>query len=135
MNNFFEFKGINEYSPLVLAYMGDAALEVLVRQRLILEGQTASGKMNKLALSFVKATEQSKAVDLILPHLTEEEQDVYKRGRNAHGISAPKSAATGEYRRATGFEALFGWLYMTEQKERMRVLFEIAFPKDRQASE
>ena len=113
-----------------LAYMGDAALEVLVRERLILEGQTASGKMNKLALSFVKATEQSKAVDLILPHLTEEEQDIYKRGRNAHGISAPKSAATGEYRRATGFEALFGWLYMTGQEERMRILFEIAFPRD-----
>ena len=113
-----------------LAYMGDAALEVLVRERLILEGQTASGKMNKLALSFVKATEQSRAVDRILPHLTEEEEAVYKRGRNAHGISAPKSAATGEYRRATGFEALFGWLYLMERGERMRTLFDLAFPKD-----
>lgn len=115
-----------------LAYMGDAALEVLVRERLILEGQTLSGKMNKLALSFVKATEQSRAVDFILPHLTEEEEAVYKRGRNAHGISAPKSAATGEYRRATGFEALFGWLYLQKDTERMRILFDLAFPKEEQ---
>jgi ribonuclease-3 family protein len=117
-----------------LAYMGDAALETLVRERLILDGQTQSGKMNKLALSFVKATEQSRAVDLILPHLTEEEQAIYKRGRNAHGISAPKSAGTGEYRRATGFEALFGWLYLTEQEQRMRLLFDLAFPKERAAT-
>jgi ribonuclease-3 family protein len=107
-----------------LAYMGDAALETLVRERLILDGQTQSGKMNKLALSFVKATEQSRAVDLILPHLTEEEQAIYKRGRNAHGISAPKSAGTGEYRRATGFEALFGWLYLKGEINRIKELFE-----------
>ncbi|MBQ8400250.1 MAG: ribonuclease III [Clostridia bacterium] len=116
-----------------LAYMGDAALEVLVRERLLLLGHTNSGKMNKLALSYVKATEQSKAVERILPHLTEQEEEIYKRGRNAHGISAPKSAPTGEYRRATGFEALFGWLYMTRQQERMTALFELAFPKETQS--
>ena len=119
-------------SGTTLAYMGDAALEVLVRERLIGRGQTDSGKMNKMALSFVKATEQSRAVDLILPHLSEEEEAIYKRGRNAHGISAPKSAGTGEYRRATGFEALFGFLYLTKQEERMRVLFDIAFPEQGQ---
>ena len=119
-------------SGATLAYMGDAALEVLVRERLIDRGQTDSGKMNKMALSFVKATEQSRAVDLILPHLSEEEEAIYKRGRNAHGISAPKSAGTGEYRRATGFEALFGFLYLTKQEERMRVLFDIAFPEQGQ---
>ncbi len=112
-----------------LAYMGDAVLEVLVRQRLIESGQTQSGKMNKLALSFVKATEQSKAVDRILPHLDEEEEAIFKRGRNAHGISAPKSAATGEYRRATGFEALFGYLWLGEKTERAEELFALAFPE------
>ena len=113
-----------------LAYMGDAALEVLVRRRLIENGQTQSGKMNKLALCYVKATEQSKAVDRILPVLTEEEHAIFKRGRNAHGISAPKSAQTAEYRRATGFEALFGYLFLTNDRARMEELFEVAFPQD-----
>ena len=112
-----------------LAYMGDAVLEVLVRRRLVENGQTQSGKMNKLALSFVKATEQSKAVDRILPHLDEEEEAVYKRGRNAHGISAPKSAGTGEYRRATGFEALFGYLWLEGKTARAEELFALAVPE------
>lgn len=112
-----------------LAYMGDAVLEVLVRRRLVENGQTQSGKMNKLALSFVKATEQSKAVDRILPHLDEEEEAIYKRGRNAHGISAPKSAGTGEYRRATGFEALFGYLWLEGKTARAEELFALAFPE------
>ncbi|MBQ8215459.1 MAG: ribonuclease III [Clostridia bacterium] len=112
-----------------LAYVGDAVLEVLVRRRLVEGGQTQSGKMNKLALSFVKATEQSKAVDRILPHLDEEEEAVYKRGRNAHGISAPKSAGTGEYRRATGFEALFGYLWLEGKTARAEELFALAFPE------
>ena len=112
-----------------LAYMGDAVLELMVRRRLIEGGQTQSGKMNKLALSFVKATEQSKAVDRILCHLTEEELEIFKRGRNAHGISAPKSAATGEYRRATGFEALFGYLWLKGKTERAEQLFLLAFPE------
>ena len=112
-----------------LAYMGAAVLEVLVRRRLVENGQTQSGKMNKLALSFVKATEQSKAVDRILPHLDEEEEAVYKRGRNAHGISAPKSAGTGEYRRATGFEALFGYLWLEGKTARAEELFALAFPE------
>ena len=113
-----------------LAYLGDAVLEVLVRQRLLAKGQTNSGKMNKLALLFVKATEQSRALERILPLLNEKEQELYKRGRNAHGICAPKSAATGEYRRATGFEALFGWLYLTNQQERMEQLFLAAYPEE-----
>ena len=75
-----------------LAYVGDAAFEVLVRRRLIEEGQTQSGKMSRLALSYVKATAQSEAADRILPLLTEEESDIFRRGRNAHGISAHMSA-------------------------------------------
>lgn len=112
-----------------LAYVGDAAFEVLVRRRLIEEGQTQSGKMSRLALSYVKATAQSEAADRILPLLTEEESDIFRRGRNAHGISAPKSAGTGEYRRATGLEALFGFLYLSGQDARAKELFLAAFPK------
>ena len=111
-----------------LAYVGDAAFEVLVRRRLIEEGQTQSGKMSRLALSYVKATAQSEAADRILPLLTEE-SDIFRRGRNAHGISAPKSAGTGEYRRATGLEALFGFLYLSGQDARAKELFLAAFPK------
>ncbi len=116
-------------SGAALAYAGDAAYELLVRRRLIDEGHTRPGEMSKLALSYVKATAQSEALERISPHLTEEENDIFRRGRNAHGISAPKSAGTGEYRRATGLEALFGWLCLTEQKARAEELFELAFPR------
>lgn len=116
-----------ELNGTALAYIGDAALELLTRRYLISLGLTGSGKLNHLALRFVKATEQSKAVDNILPHLSEEEEYIYKRGRNAGGISAPKSASTLEYRRATGFEALFGWLDLTGQNKRADELFELAY--------
>ena len=86
-----------------LAYVGDASLEVMVRRFLVGLGITGSGKLNRLALDFVRATAQSAAVDNILPHLDEDESYIYKRGRNAHGISIPKSASAREYRRATGF--------------------------------
>ena len=113
-----------------LAYLGDAVFETLVRRRLIDEGQTRTGQMNKLALSFVKATAQSAAAERILPHLTEEEGDVFRRGRNASGLSVPKSADAAAYRRATGFEALFGWLALRGEDARAKELFDLAFPRD-----
>ena len=113
-----------------LAYIGDAVFELQVRKRLIDEGETQSGRMNKIALSYVKATAQSAAIERLQPYLTPEEEDIYKRGRNAHGISAPKSAGMGEYRRATGFEALFGWLYLRGEQKRIEELFVYAFPKE-----
>lgn len=113
-----------------LAYLGDAVLEVMTRQHLLSLGVTNLGKLNRMALSYVKAVKQSEAVDRILPHLTPEEEAVYRRGRNAHGISAPKSASVGEYRRATGMEALFAYLYLGNEIERMEQLFAIAFPDD-----
>ena len=110
-----------------LAYVGDASLEVMVRRFLVGLGITGSGKLNRLALDFVRATSQSAALDNILPHLTEEESYIYKRGRNAHGISIPKSASAREYRRATGFEALFGYLELSGKTERAAELFELAY--------
>lgn len=121
---------IHDLSGATLAYLGDAAFEVLVRERLIRAGGTQSGKMNKEALSFVKATSQSDAAERILPFLSEEESDIFRRGRNAHGISAPKSADTATYRRATGFEALFGWLYLCGNTARQKELFDLAFPEN-----
>ena len=110
-----------------LAYVGDASLEVMVRRFLVGLGITGSGKLNRLALDFVRATAQSAAVDNILPHLDEDESYIYKRGRNAHGISIPKSASAREYRRATGFEALFGYLELSGRTARAKELFELAY--------
>ena len=110
-----------------LAYLGDAVLEVLVRRYLLRLGITDSGELNRLALRFVKATAQSAGMERLLPHLTEEEEYLYKRGRNAHGLSAPKSASAVEYRRATGMEALFAALDLAGEHNRAAELFSIAF--------
>jgi len=113
-----------------LAYLGDAVLELLTRQYLLGSGVTDVGKLNAMALSYVKATAQSEAVERLLPHLTEEETAVFKRGRNAHGVAIPKSASASQYRRATGLEALFGYLYVNGRNERMKTLFRIAYALD-----
>lgn len=110
-----------------LAYLGDCVLELITREYLIQTGVTDVGKLNREALDFVRATRQAEAVSRILPLLDEEEAAFFKRGRNANGISAPKSASVAEYRRATGLEALFAHLYLTEKTERMRDLFRHAF--------
>jgi len=118
---------INSLSGSTLAYLGDAVLEVLVRRYIISLGIANGGKLSKLALGFVKATAQSAGMDKLDGHLTEEEEYVYKRGRNAHGISIPKSASAVEYRRATGMEALFGYLDLTGRTERAEEIFKIAY--------
>lgn len=110
-----------------LAYLGDAVIEVLVRRYLISLGIADGGTLSHMALDFVRATAQSAGMDRLLPHLTEDEEYIYKRGRNANGISIPKSASAREYRRATGMEALFAYLDLTGQAERARQLFDIAY--------
>ncbi|MBE6672830.1 MAG: ribonuclease III [Ruminococcaceae bacterium] len=116
-------------SGLTLAYLGDAVLEVQTRKRLLSLGITDLKTLNKEALSYVRAVDQSAAVERILPHLSEDEEAIFKRGRNSHGVSAPKSATVAEYRRATGMEALFGWLYLKEEHARIEELFALAFPR------
>ena len=112
-----------------LAYLGDAVMELMTREKLLATGVTDVGRLNKLALSYVRATAQSEAVERVLPLLTEEESEVFKRGRNAHGISAPKSASTADYRRATGLEALFAYLWLRGEDDRRRELFAAAYPE------
>ena len=116
----------NEYSPLVLAYLGDVVVELAVRERLVRAGNVPPEKLHEKAMLFVTAEKQSEAVERILPHLTEAEAETYKRGRNAKA-RVPKSASAAEYRRATGLECLFGHLYLSENKDRINELFEIAF--------
>lgn len=123
----FELDSPSSLNGLSLAYLGDSVLEVITRQYLLTKGITDVGRLNKMALSYVKATAQSEAVERILPHLTEEEEHVFKRGRNAHGIKIPRSASAPQYRRATGLEALFGYLYINGRAERMKELFIIGF--------
>lgn len=115
---------LNEYSGAALAYLGDSVMEVLVRQMLVMRGIGNSGKLSALSLDYVRATNQSRGLEGILPHLTEEEQGVYHRGRNAAGAH-PKSASVNDYRRATGLEALFGYLHLKGDTDRLETLFAI----------
>lgn len=117
----------SQLNGTTLAYLGDCVLELITREYLIQTGITDVGKLNREALTFVQATRQAEAVTRLLPLLDEEELAFFKRGRNANGISAPKSASIAEYRRATGLEALFAHLYLHEKTERMRFLFRMAF--------
>lgn len=118
----------NEYNPLVLAYIGDSLYDVYVRSRIIAEhGGLNANKMHIMSTKFVKAHGQSEAVSVIMDRLDENELAAYKRGRNAKSYTVPKNADVGEYRRATGFEALMGWLYISGREDRMNELMEISF--------
>lgn len=118
---------IKEVSTEALAYLGDCVIELKVRELLVCRGISGSGNLNRESLSFVKATAQAKAMHRIIPLLTEEETAVYKRGRNMSGGNVPKSATVSEYRAATGMEALFGYLHLTGQRERIDILFDAAY--------
>ena len=110
-----------------LAYLGDAVIERWVRQRLLNKGVCGSGRLNKEALRYVKATAQSEAVKVLLPLLTDEELSVWKRGRNSHCGSVPKSAEVSQYRAATGLEVLCGWLRLKGQDDRIAYLLESGY--------
>lgn len=111
-----------------LAYLGDSVLEVLVRRMLIDRGIYQSRKLNRAALEYVTATKQATAAERILPLLSEEENTVFHRGRNLDHANIPKSATKSEYLMASGFEALFGYLYLAGEQARMEELFRAAYP-------
>ena len=119
---------IKEVSTEALAYLGDCVLELKVREKLVNLGISGSGNLNRSSLAFVKATAQARAMQNILPLLTEEETAVYKRGRNMSSGNVPKSATMSEYRSATGMEALFGYLHLLGEFERIDQLFSAAYP-------
>lgn len=112
------------YSPNILAFFGDSVYETLVREDIVRNHQTNAGRLHALAVERVRAGFQSEAVNAVEPLLTEKEADVLRRGRNAGGISIPKSAKASEYRRATALETLFGYLALSGQNERIRELFD-----------
>ena len=117
-------KEINAMSALALAHMGDAVFELQVRTMLCTGGMCVNGNLHRETIARVCAPAQAVFTDRILPLLTEEERAVYKRGRNAHVHAIPKNATASQYGKATGLEALFGWLHLMGQQERITELFQ-----------
>lgn len=115
---------VNQYSPLTLAFLGDSVYEQLVRERLVLEANRPVGQLHKMAVERVRANFQARAAQVIAPLLTGEEEAVFKRGRNATANTVPKSSNPLEYRRATGLECLFGYLYLKGETGRLDLLFQ-----------
>lgn len=109
-----EDKDLRTYSPLTLAYIGDGIYELVIRTILVKKGNCPVNQLHRKASSLVKAGAQSSMMEVIEPMLTEEEHGVYKRGRNAKSPTMAKNATMADYRRATGFEALMGYLYLKE---------------------
>ena len=117
-----------DYAPLSLAYIGDGVYELYVRSRIIKENpDLPAHKLHKEAIKYVKAEAQSRSIEAMLPYLTEAETAQFKRGRNAKSPTSAKNASIVDYRRATGFEALIGFLYINKSNERLDELMTIAF--------
>ena len=114
---------IDAISNLGLAHMGDCVYEILCRAYLCTRGGKTVDKLHRETINMVKATTQAKFADKMLPLLTEEEMAHYRRGKNAHVHAVPKSATPAEYAKATGVEALFGYLYLSGQKDRANEIF------------
>ena len=129
MENYFapsmDRRSINAISALGLAHLGDAVFEVMVRSWLCTNGRTLVRNLHRETVAHVCAPAQARRMERMLPLLNEEELACYRRGRNAHSHAAPRAATEAEYHAASGLEALFGWLYLRGQNERIEELFAI----------
>lgn len=121
---------IRSYSPLTLAYIGDGVYELVIRTILVKKGNCPVNRIHRKTSSLVKASAQSAIMEKIEGHLTQEEHDIYRRGRNAHSPTMAKHATMAEYRRATGFEALMGYLYLKEEYTRMLTLIRMGIGEE-----
>lgn len=110
---------VRAYSPLTLAYIGDAVYDVIIRTVVVERSNRPANELHKKTSSFVKAQTQAEMIEVLQPFLSEEEEAVYKRGRNAKSYTSAKNATIGDYRKATGFEALVGYLYLQDRTERV----------------
>ncbi|WP_029230838.1 Mini-ribonuclease 3 [Butyrivibrio sp. VCB2006] len=120
---------IRTYSPLTLAYIGDAFFDIIIRSILVNKGNTAVNNLHKRASSIVKAQTQSAMVKALMDDLTQEEQDYYRRGRNSKPHTKAKNASTIEYLDATGFEAVMGFLYLTGDLDRAMELVNMGIER------
>lgn len=125
-----EDQDLRSYSPLTLAYIGDGVYELIIRTILVKKGNCPVNRLHKKASSLVKAGAQSAIMEVIEEELTPEELSVYRRGRNAHSPTMAKHATMTDYRRATGFEALMGYLYLKEDYTRMLTLVRMGIGED-----
>ena len=110
---------IRTYSPLTLAYIGDGIYDLVIRSIVVAKGNTRAGELHKRTSRIVRAHTQAEMIEKLLPLLTEEEEGVYRRGRNAKSPTMAKNATMSDYRKATGFEALMGWLYLCDDFPRL----------------
>ena len=125
-----EDQDLRSYSPLTLAYIGDGVYELIIRTILVKKGNCPVNRLHKKASSLVKAGAQAAIMEVIEEKLTPEELSVYRRGRNAHSPTMAKHATMADYRRATGFEALMGYLYLKEDYTRMLTLVRMGIGED-----
>ncbi|MCR5747497.1 MAG: ribonuclease III [Lachnospiraceae bacterium] len=116
---------LRSYSPLTFAFLGDGVYGLYVRAALVERGNTQAKKLHRKASSIVSATAQSKALDRIAELLTEDEEDIVRRGSNAHTAHQAKNASSYDYHKATGLEALFGYLYMKHDTKRIEELIKL----------
>lgn len=117
-------------SSLGLAHLGDSVFEVMVRSWLCLNGKAKPKELHRATVKYVAAPAQAARMERISPLLTEEESDVFRRGRNTAPHSVPKAATRAEYQTATGLEALFGWLFLQGRTQRLNELFAILMEED-----
>lgn len=115
----------DEISPLTLAFVGDGVYDLLVREHLVRKANRPVGELNKIKVSLVNCKSQAEFAKQIIPSLTEKELSVYKRGRNAAPKCTPKNGNVADYHSATGLEALFGYLHLNGENERIAELFNI----------
>ena len=127
MQELFQMQEVDmkEYSPLTLAFIGDGIYDLIIRTLVVNKGNKQVQKLHLETSALVNAGTQSKMMRVLQEHLTEEEHAVYKRGRNAKSVSPAKNQSVTDYRRATGFEALLGYLYLKKEWQRILDLVKI----------
>jgi ribonuclease-3 family protein len=118
---------MNQLSGNTLAYLGDSVFELAVREYLISKGVTRVDDLHKQAIVYTSANGQMNAFDLLEPNLTEQELNIFKRGRNGESTRKPKNASLATYQKATGFEARVGYLYLEKEHERLQEIFHFVF--------
>ncbi|MBQ1802515.1 Mini-ribonuclease 3 [Lachnobacterium bovis] len=131
IRDYFDVKDVDirTYSPLTLAYIGDGIYDLVIRSIIVGRGNTKASKLHMRTSQIVKANAQAQVIEAIEDLLTEEEEEIYKRGRNAKSPTMAKNASMKDYRKATGFEALVGYLYLQDRFERILELTKIGLEK------
>lgn len=130
MNRFIEENvDLKTMSPLTLAFIGDGVYELFVRENLVCKGNCPVKKLHSRAVAMVRCEFQASVMEMLLPLLDDEEKDAYMRGRNAHVSHVPKNSSVADYHSATGFETLFGYVYLKGNIERLKFFFELICEK------